>query len=330
VLASDFQFVVPGALTTQAPAVTSVDDTLFVAWSGESGVKSHSVYYSILSNGQWTAQASIPNAKTTAAPALGVVNGQVYLATTPPGAGGEISLYVWNGAAFVPGGNLCGRVVCAKTGATPALFGNGDFLYAAWTTPEGAIDTATLINGVWFVSPTAVPNATTNPSLAPTLAVFDNQLYVSWVDTSEETISTAVSSLPLSSRSWSAHLSTISAQTAVAPSMGVFGDDNAASPQELFLSWTTPSSTISFARWQAANVDWVPTASPVPLPSGPLTSESPALSGVIFEEQSANGPLYYYSNNVAFTRPVKPNGDGSRIDLEGVKHVIPGYVPPGG
>ena len=293
---------VPDALTSQAPAVAGLNGTTFVAWSGWSGVQSHTVWYSTL-NGSWSPQAQIRDALTTAAPALGVLGQQVYLATTPPDSGDEIQFYLWNGSVFESGGTLCDGVTCAQTLATPALLGNGTLLYVAWTTPNGAIGYATFINGVWFIASSPVPNAATDPAKGPTLALYGNQLYVSWVDTSGATISTAVSTLPLSSGSWSTQSISIAAQTDAAPSMAVLTKPGSTDSQALYLAWTTAASTISFARLNTS-AEWVASGSPIPLPAGEITRLAPALYG--FEDVSPNQQCSFHSD-VAYTGMETPH-----------------------
>jgi hypothetical protein len=178
-------------------------------------------------------------------------------------------------------------------------------LYAAWSTPTGAIRYASMINGVWSIAALPIPNASTSPTTGPTLALFQNQLHVAWVEPSGEAVSVAVATLPLTSSSWSGRRK-IPANTRVAPALGVLTVANAPDPTEpnaLFVSWTTPESTLGFARWDGSIAEWVPADSPIPLASGPLTSLAPALSG--FTTGSSNQECFY-TNTLAFTGEEKP------------------------
>ena len=114
-----------------------------MAWAGGDGVEAHHVWYSLFDDSGFTPQAEIPGALTTTAPAVAAVGKVLYLATTPPNSGGEIQLYTTAGAGFEATGKaLCDAETCAQTRAAPALLSDGDTLFAAWTTPDGAIMTA--------------------------------------------------------------------------------------------------------------------------------------------------------------------------------------------
>jgi hypothetical protein len=297
--------IVPDAFTSEGPALAAINGRTVVAWAGDAGVSAHPVWYSSL-DGSWTSPARIPNALTTSAPALGVADQRLFLATTPPAADDKIQVYMWDGSAFDANGmDLCDGETCAHTRASPSLVGDGTMLYAAWSTPTGAIRYASMINGVWSIASLPIPNASTSPTTGPTLALFEHQLYVAWVDPSGDAVSVAVATLPLTTSSWSGRRK-IPANTHVAPALGVLTVANAPNPTEpnaLFVSWTTPESTLSFARWDSSTAEWMPADSPIPLASGPLTSLAPALSG--FTTESSNQECYY-TNTLVFTGEEKP------------------------
>jgi hypothetical protein len=284
---------VPDSFSSEGPALATFNNRLVLAWAAEPGVAVHTVWYATIDGGQ-PSQAQIPGATTTSAPSLGATDQQLYLATTPPGANERIYYYASNGTGFESNGvPLCDAQKCAETLASPALLGDGSTLYAAWTTPAGTIMYATRLNDVWKVAPLPIPNAVTTPSTGPTLALYQNRLYAAWVDPNGKAVSVSSATLPLSSSSWTAQPVRVAASTTVAPALGIFTVDETVpniqagpnteivSTKELFLAWTRPDSTISFARMDGPGGSWLPTASPVPLPSGPVTTDAPALSSSI-------------------------------------------------
>ena len=284
--------------SSEGPALAGFNGRTVVAWAGLAGVSDHAVWYTNLDGNP----ERIPNAQTLFAPALGVAGQRLYLADTPPADDDKIRVYGWDGSAFQANGeDVCDGVTCAHTRASPALLGDGAMLYAAWSTPAGEIRYASMINGVWSIAALPIPNAITSPTTGPTLSLFQNQLYVAWVEPSGDAVSVAAATLPLTSSSWSGR-GTIAAHTHVAPALGVLAvptaPNNPAEQYALFVSWTTLESTISFARWDSSTVQWVSTDSPFPLPTGSLTSLAPALSG--FPTVSPND-VCFYTNYVAYT-----------------------------
>jgi len=291
---------VPDASSTEAPAMTGFGERLVLAWAGESGTQEHRVWYSTF-NGTWTAAAEVPDALTTAAPALGVADNHLYLLVTPPGVNNKIYYYAANGTTFTADGlQLCDAGACAETRAKPALLGDGSTLYAAWSTANGSIGYGALSHGSWFVSTPSIPHALTNPSLGPTLALYQDKLYVAWVDPSEQVVSVATATLPLTSSSWSHEVVQLPIHTQVAPAMSVLNLVSSSNPaaEALFLSWTTVESTINFERWNPSDGQWSATNTPIPLPSGPLTSVSPALTSSTLE---AADQQCFVTNSLAYT-----------------------------
>jgi hypothetical protein len=105
----------------------------------------------------------------------------------------------------------------------------------------------------------------------------------------------------------------------VAPALGVVTVANAPNPTEpnaLFAVWTTPESTLSFARWDSSTGEWMPADSPIPLLAGPLTSLAPALGGFTTELNQA----CFYTNNLAYTGEEKPR---HKLHLKQVKQGCP-------
>jgi hypothetical protein len=310
--------VVPDAFTGEGPALTAFNGRTVVAWTGLAGVSTHPVWYSSY-DGNWTSPAQIPNALTTSAPALGVAAQRLYLATTPPAADDKIQVYVWGGSEFEASAELCDGETCAHTRASPSLLGDGTMLYAAWSTPAGAIRYASMINGVWSIAALPIPNASTSPTTGPSLALFQHRLYVAWVEPSGEAVSVAVATLPLTTSSWLAQRK-IPANTHVIPALGVLTVANAPNPTEpnaLFVSWTTPESTLSFARWDNSTAEWMPATSPIPLPSGALSHLAPALGG--FTTVAPNQECYY-TNSLAYTGEETPR---HKLHLRQVKQGCP-------
>jgi len=91
---------------------------------------------------------------------------------------------------------------------------------------------------------------------------------------------------------------------------------NPIEPNALFVSWTTPESTLSFARWDSSTAEWIPADSPIALPSGPLTSLAPALNGFTTEPNQA----CFYTNTLAYTGEEKPR---HRVHAKQVKQGCP-------
>jgi hypothetical protein len=283
---------VPHAFSSTGPALASFESQLTVAWTADSRIEPRKVWYSTF-DGAWTPQAEVPDALTSVAPALAVVGEQLYLATT--GVDEQIHYYAsQNGAFNEVGKPLCDAETCTRTLAAPALAGHGASLFAAWSTPQGSIRYADLENGAWNIAPLPIPNAVTKATAAPTLAVYLDRLFVAWVSPQEDAIWIASTALPLTSGSWSEPPKKIAVKTKVAPALGVLAaadsppNSVAVSKDDvLYLSWTDAGSTVRFSRWESLFGQWVTTESPVPLPPGPLTQTTPALTSCVRAESAA-------------------------------------------
>ena len=309
---------VPGASASSAPSLAAYGDRLVIAWAGDGGTGAHHVWYSLFDGEIFTPQADIPGALTTTAPAVAAVGKVLHVATTPPDSGDKIYLHTSTGAGFgATGTPLCDAETCARTRAAPALVSHGGSLFAAWTTPDGAIMTASRSSGGWVVDPTPIPNAVTSPTTGPTLTVYQARLRLAWVTPSGESVGVSTGTLVPSaaalsqpSIAWTAPIE-IAAQTKAAPARGVFtvGDSTpgAASElvQSLFLAWTNVDSTVEFARFNPLTGKWSPSASPSPVPAGIFTVQVPALAS--FTYQTPNEECFR-SNVVGITgkRPSHP------------------------
>jgi hypothetical protein len=126
----------------------------------------------------------------------------------------------------------------------------------------------------------AYPSATTGP----TLAVFDNMLYLAWVTTSNTVwwaqIPVSDISLPYL---WSSAAWIQGPITSVAPALGAYSPvGNASLAPALYLAWTTASAPYQIEFLGQTVLDPVWTAGPTPALSGTLAYLSPALTGYSF------------------------------------------------
>jgi hypothetical protein len=286
--------IVPNSSSSSGPALAAYGNRLFMAWAGEEGTVGHPVWYTYFNGSVFTPQAQIPGALTTKGPAAAAVGKILYVATTPPNTGGKISLHTSTGAGFsAQSTELCDAQSCAITNAAPALATDGATLFATWTTPEGAIMTASRSSAGWTIDPLPVPNAVANPATGPTLTVFQGKLRLAWLTPSGESIAVSIGTLTPSaaaqvapSITWSAPIE-IAARSSWAPAIGVLvvGDSTPGTTSELvdalFIAWTTPDSTVQFARYNPVTHQWAPSASPVPLGTV-QTIDSPALASFAF------------------------------------------------
>jgi hypothetical protein len=295
---------VPQALTSGAPALTTFKDVVYLAWEGDRAVGTRQTWFATFDGGTWSDQAEIPGSFTTTAPALAATSQTVYLAITPPNTG-NIDIYVLGANGFTLLGPLCQGTTCAETVASPALFGVGSVLYAAWTTPTGSLMYAEYINGEWLIAPHPIANASSSSDRGPALAAFEDQLYLAWTDAPAGAVSVISTPLPLSDTSWSSPAVQVAASTSVAPALGVFTAFNSPPSQSLFLAWTTAASTIRFAEHDSQTGAWNLVGSPIPLPKGALTTLAPALNGSVYETRTET---CIYTNDVAYTALEPPGG----------------------
>jgi hypothetical protein len=177
---------------------------------------------------------------------------------------------------------------------------------------------ATFVNDVWKITALPIPNIRAKPTTGPTLAIYNNRLYVAWLNAEDAGVSVASASLPLSSNSWSPQVTQIPAKSTVAPTLGLFtppdSDPAATDARTLYIAWTTSASTLSFERFNSSVGKWTAALSPVPLLPGPLTNFSPAFGTATFE--FPNKFTCLYTDIVSFTnlqqRPIDNLGQIGR------------------
>ena len=221
-VAAAVELEVPDSSSSSAPALAAYGNRLVIAWAGEEGTTAHPVWYTYFNGTTLTPQTEIPGALTTTAPAVAAVGTTLYAATTPPSTGGKIFLYTSTGAGFsAQGTELCDAVACAITNAAPALVADGATLFAAWTTPEGAIMTAAHSSAGWTIYPLPIPNAVASPTRRPTLTLFQGKLRVAWLTPSLESVGVStgtVSASPQTAPTWSGPIE-IAAQSSSGPAI---------------------------------------------------------------------------------------------------------------
>lgn len=316
--------IVPQAKTSAGPALTTWGYNTILAWAGASdhtadGQTIHEIWFEI-ADPDWETQQLLPfpTINTTAAPALATVGppnslSPAYMAWRQDD--GFIHYAVWDYNTFsTDDPTVCGGTICETT-TSPALAGGSGTLYAAWTTAAGKIQYASYENSSWTVYPAAVPNVST--SIAPALAVFDNTLFLGWVDqTNHVHIQSAPLPLSASGGTWTSQPAP-SATTSVAPALGIgfYGPEpwrNGGT--DLFVAWSN-GSAIQVAYW--AYTFWNPF--PGPTPPGPLANYSPAMN--INVEPLECGSTYFF--NLAFTLG---SSDATEIDWPVINEVT--YIPP--
>lgn len=294
---------VPDTSTGGSPTLTVFNDVLYLAWMGVAPVGALAESWYATYDGTWSAVSEIPGSYTSAPPVLAVADQVLYMATTPPNTQ-EIDIYQLGSSGFSLQGPLCEGVTCAQTEASPALAGNSTTLFAAWTTPTGSIMYAQFTDGAWSIAPNPIPNASANPATGPTLATYQNQLYLAWTDASGGAISAVSTALPLTTTSFSNPMVQVPAQTSTAPALGVFTVIDSAPSQSLFLAWTTGNLGISFAEQDSQTGAWSPVNSPIDLPSGALSGVAPALTASVVETPN---DACIFTNYLAYTA-LRPAG----------------------
>jgi hypothetical protein len=299
--------VVSQAQTSAGPALTTYVDTPILAWAGVSGQSAdgqtiHKLAYKI-NNGAWEAQQFLPYPaiNTTAGPALATVGTPVegdlsetaYMAWRQDD--GFIHYAVWDYLTNTfsdDDPSVCDGTIC-EAATSPALAGSNTTLYAAWTTAAGKIQYASYEDSSWTVYTADVPNVST--TIAPALAVYDNSLFLAWVDqTNHIHIENAALPLPATGGTWISQPAP-SATTSVAPALGIgfyVSEPWKTNGYDLFVAWNT-GSVIELADW--ATTAWNPF--PGPVPPGPLVNYSPAMN--TYTQPISCGTNYWY--NLAFT-----------------------------
>jgi hypothetical protein len=306
--------------TAESSAGPAIFAGPMAAWKGDS---SNHVWYSIYSicggtgcTGPfgWINQQTVPGALTNAAPALSSVGPSAFLALKGQTVPSDKIFYSFMG----PGpefpaatSKVCEQSgACAQTIAGPALASNGYTVYVAYTTPADTIQLATYTPtggtpygtvGTWTISSSAVPGALT--TMAPALAFYNNALVVAWV--AEGTTQIEYATMPLSTGVWTnqgpVSGSGWSAQSPVPPALAVYIvpsiKTGVPSSGGLYIAWTTPmvaqqnAIDVALGQWNGSAVEWNP---PVPIPPGPLTVLTPALTSYSVSGAGSCDPTYYY------------------------------------
>jgi hypothetical protein len=237
------------AKTTQAPALATAGNTLFLAWRGQSTNATDSIFYSTNTGSGWNPQQTCgSNCETTAVPAL---------------------------AATCQSGTYLGECSTAA-------------LYMAWTTESDTIEVASIIDGVWTILPTQ-PSATPYPpypGTAPALAVYGDQLFLAWVQEGttcdgSPCFQFIYETYSLSDDAWSPATPTTlpSSSVPVAPALSVYAytGDGALLTAGLYMARYVVSSSgaeVDYSEWGDGSWDTPTTVVPtpgLPVPPGPLT-----------------------------------------------------------
>jgi hypothetical protein len=252
------------ANTTQAPALATAGNTVFLAWRGASPNPTDEIYYSTNTGSGWKLQQTVcgSNCATTVAPALAATcQSEVLLGTL-----GRCSLPI----------------------------------YMAWTesnpiTEENTIEVASNTGSGWTLLPSSSqPTANPYPGTAPALAVYGDQLFLAWV---QEGTTCDVSpcfqvmyeTYSLSDDAWTSPATATTASSSVvpvAPALDVYVTTDVVGQRlsaQLDMAWwnvVSPSGAeLDYGDWDdgSSPPNWgtplteVPIPPPLPVPPGPLT-----------------------------------------------------------
>jgi hypothetical protein len=235
--------LVPGALTTSAPALAVANQKLYLATTPPD--TADKIYYRVAQGRDFVGDSAPlcdeeTCARTRAAPALLGDGTILYAAWTTPD--GQIMYAMHsNGAWHIDARPIPNAKTSPTTGPTLALYHNR--VHISWVAPSGeAVEVAT---GTVPVSITALPATS-----------------LIWSQPIEIPAATKVAPA-------------LGVFTLETPPVGAV----AAPSNVLFLAWTTADATIDFARLDAATGRWAPSDPPVALPAGPLTIFPVAVGG---------------------------------------------------
>jgi hypothetical protein len=294
---------IPLAETNAAPAAASLSGVTYVAWKGKNP-GAGSVWYSTSNGSGWSAQQQIKFAETTQAPALAALSSTLYLAWRGQSSNPTDKIY-YSSTAYDSGwssqATVCSGSTCAQTAAAPALAASPSTLYVAWSTAANTIGVASYAGGAWnFGLPQ--PVATPYPGTAPALALYDDKLFLAWVQEdgtatcgSSQCFQVKYATLPVAGGVWSAAAPTTAfSSVPVAPALAVYLSG-------LYLAWTPSSGTLDYADWDDGS--WgTPVVIPgLPVPPGPLT---PALVFNSLITAVCPNPVYVNSFDVVYAAPV--------------------------
>jgi hypothetical protein len=293
---------IPSADTNVGPAAAGLNGVMYVAWKGKS-TGADAIYYSTPNGSGWNPEAKVcigSNCpETTEAPALAAIGNTLYLAWRGPSTGSTDQIY-YSTTAYNSGWSsqaaICSGSTCAETIAPPALAGSGSTLYAAWTTSANTIEFATYTSGVWTFGP--APIASPYSGTAPALAVYNNTLFLAWLQQVQGMSSFQVmyATLPLSGAVWSpAAPTTASSSVPVGPSLAFY------SVGSLYLAWTPASGAMDYSEYDGGSWGTPVQVPGLPVPPGPLT---PALVSNVAITAICPNPVYFYSFSLVYSAPV--------------------------
>ncbi len=252
-----------------------------------------------------SAQTQVPQAETTAGPALASANGTTFLAWKGWKPTGYIWYSTFNGSAWASQ-----QHISSETNVAPALAAANGTVYLALKGPNEPSDSISYTNwnGSTFVATSTVPGAKT--TAAPALAGYGSTLYLAWTTTSD-----SVEYATYAGGSWSAPKSTpASTNTQIAPALAAY-DGN------LYLAWVdSASSQLMYAELPLSGGSWS-SAKTIGKAGSALTSLAPALG--VFNATSSSEAAGLY---VAYIEAGQVNYLTFGVE-SGLW--IPGPIPPG-
>jgi hypothetical protein len=256
------QDVIPGFLSTKAPAVAQSDYGLFFAVRGQSTNSTDNIYYTICTSDCFTTSPTFH--------IFGGGSGAAVVCQTTP------------------------TTVCPVTTGSPALASDGDTLYMAWAAPTTS-GTLTIEYGAFsgssFTILGTVPDTvtTTKPTLSSSGG---GTLYLAWTDGTNAYAS--YNNTPTCTTCWTTkqQINPAGTEVTVAPSL--------AFPYLAYTTTGTQGTYLNFANWDVSEGDWTPFSPPYPpTPPGPLANLAPAL--VYYIELTSCDTLSYSAVQVVYT-----------------------------
>jgi hypothetical protein len=183
------QTTVPGALTTNGPALAVYNGKLYLAWTGTSSPPK--VWYSSFNGNTWSGPAQEPPAAEAwshSSPGLAVFNGSLYLDWIGHSSKHAIWYSSFNGTAWSPEAsipssdqNQCSVAFCYQWEDNAALAGYGSRLYVSWMAfcGQGDCFKTSSYNGTTWSGPTSTPALDTdyNGLSGTAMTVYNGLLY---------------------------------------------------------------------------------------------------------------------------------------------------------
>jgi YVTN family beta-propeller protein len=252
----------------------------------------------------WYAQAHVPSARTSTAPALCAFRGTIYAAFRI--SGGAIGY-----ASRVPSGwstvrRIGGGWGSADTSSAPALVGIANKLYAFWTAKAtGEIEYSTLTGTSWS-SPHTVGGTWGHAvtSAAPAVTAAGAMLHVAW----KAAKSRSILSSTWAGSSWSTQQVVVTDATSDAPAIAPLPfPANGGSP--VVIAWTDHGSRIGYGELTAQGfrtLGVVPQANTKAAPA--LTYAGTATDGTLYVawRRQATGQIGYKAIFHALSSPLAP------------------------